>query len=54
MAMQHLSDVWLQLIAHSCPVGICTCSFIGYVNKDKSPSPAGAVIDSLRAARRLS
>lgn len=33
------------------PWGVCTCSFIGYVNKDKSPYAAGVVILSLRAAR---
>lgn len=50
MAIQHLSDVCLQLIAHSCPVGICTCSFIGSANQDKSPT-LGAVIDFPRASR---
>lgn len=53
MAIQHLSDVCFQLIAHSCPVGICTCSFIGSANQDKSPTP-GAAIDSPRASRCLS
>lgn len=52
-ATQRLSYVCFQLIAHSCPVGICTCSFIGSANQDKSPTP-GAAIDSPRASRCLS
>ena len=44
----------MWVIAHSSPVGVRTYAFIGYVNKDKSLSPAATVLSSLRAASCLS